>query len=51
MKHTINCPNCGIVLNNASDVYCDKCGEYFDRIKFGDIWYDVDELEEDNPYT
>lgn len=51
MTHTIDCPNCGIVHDNKSGLTCDHCGDYFERIKFGDTWYDVDELEEDNPYT
>ncbi len=50
MVYTIDCPNCGIIHNNTSESTCDHCGTYFERIKFGDIWYDVDELEKDNPY-
>jgi hypothetical protein len=50
MNYTIDCPNCGIVHNNKSELTCDHCDTYFERIKFGDTWYDTDELEEDNPY-
>lgn len=51
MTYTMHCPNCGIVHNNKSGLTCDHCGAYFYGIKFEDIWYVVDELEEDNPYT
>jgi hypothetical protein len=51
MTYTIDCPNCGIVHDNKSELTCDYCGAYFERIKFGDTWYDTDKLEEDNPYT
>lgn len=48
--YTIECPKCGIVKNN-SPLYCDYCGDPIERIKFGDSWYDADDLEEDNPYN
>jgi hypothetical protein len=51
MVYTIHCPNCGIVHNNKSELTCDHCSAYFDRIKFGDTWYDVYVLEKDNPYN
>ena len=50
MTYTIHCQKCGIIHNNKDEFLCDHCGEYFDKIKFGDTWYDVDELEEDSPF-
>ena len=49
--YVIKCADCGIITNNHSPLYCDNCGEPIAKIKFGDSWYDTDELDEDNPYN
>ena len=48
--YMIDCPNCGIISNNTSPLYCDHCGDPIERIKLGEFWYDTEELEKDNPY-
>ena len=49
MKYLVRCDNCGTVTN-TSPLICDTCGDYITEIKFGDTWYNADELDEDNPY-
>ena len=43
--YTIKCSDCGIIDNNHSPLYCDNCGEPIVKIKFGNSWYDADDLE------
>lgn len=49
--YTICCPECGVVTNNQSQVYCDKCKSPIEMIKLGCLWYNTEELEKDNPFT
>ena len=49
--YTIDCPECGIISNNNSPLYCDHCGEPIEKIKLGGFWYDAEELEKDNIFN
>lgn len=48
--YAIECPKCGVKLNNNSPLYCDHCDNPVERIKLGKFWYNAEELEEDNIY-
>lgn len=49
--YTINCPECGIIINNQSVLYCDNCKNPIEKVKFGCFWYSAEELEDDNPFV
>jgi ribosomal protein L37E len=48
--YMIDCPNCGVIPNNNSSLYCDHCGNPVERIRLGEFWYNAEELEEENIY-
>ena len=48
--YTVKCTQCGVVENNISPLYCDKCNTPLTEIKLGGEWHGVEELEDANPY-